>query len=405
MSDLANLSIHELPGIESQTVHSLTKEQEHKLISEIQSLYREALGELGNAPQVLKTLSHLQEYISGQNASLSVVMNRGDLTPAALHDKFDSLVSQADLLIQNQGDKVSFAKEEGAVIFKQFGFTTAVVDYIGMHYCSLVNSGAISGEAEQLSSAKIESLLGKLQPLRDHLFALEDPLLVTAVRARVPRLLASQGKGVFLDDLLQEARQSLFVALHRFDPSKGCCFHTFADDWIGKAVYDEFYNRSHLIRIPEWVGDVLLKAKRSRHDNESISEQLIQRTENSNLIEAAKRAIAPVYFSSPVAAGDSIETIGDNIPDENSELEELDAELFIRNQKAVLEEIRNNLDGRDYSILAMRNGLNGCEPQDFNSIGDTFGIPAGTARQIHRRALDKALSIAAKYRDKLGPDL
>ena len=402
--NMTEMSKDDIAVSNNRGLHGLTKEEENIIISDIQSLYRKALSELQKAPYILKTLGHLSECVHERGVSLSLIMNRGELNPAALREKFDSLISEAGCIIDASLVNAEENTSDSAAFFAQFGFTTAVVDYIGLPYCNLANSGEISDSNAKRSAEVIGSLLDEIQPLRDKLFALEEPLLISSVCSRVPQIKAGSGRGVLLEDLLQEARQSLFVSLHRFDPSKGYYFHTFADDWIGKAVFEELYNRSHLIRIPEWVGDALVKANRASQNDFSAA-QFANKAETSDLIEAAKIAIAPVLFSTPVSAEDSIETIGDIIPDKSELIEELDAEPFLRNQRALLDEIRSNLGQRDYKILEMRNGLNGNEPQDFNSIAESIGIPAGTARQIHRRALDKALVIAAKYKDKLGIDL
>ena len=67
------------------------------------------------------------------------------------------------------------------------------------------------------------------------------------------------GRGVRLEDLVQEGNYGLLKAIEHFDPEKGNRFSTYAVWWIRQALIRAIQNHSRTIRIPSHVHDTLLK--------------------------------------------------------------------------------------------------------------------------------------------------
>lgn len=60
-----------------------------------------------------------------------------------------------------------------------------------------------------------------------------------------------QGKGVDLQDLIQDANENgLFHAINKFDPNKGYKFSTYATWWIRQSLQRSVMNNGRTIRIP-----------------------------------------------------------------------------------------------------------------------------------------------------------
>ncbi len=387
-------------------VKGLNREQERALIESIHKIYGAALSELSQAPGVLKTLPHLVDCVEDRGISLSLIMHRGGLSPFELREKFEQLIIEADLEQQaSEKNETQHMTQHSGDIFKKFGFTTAVVDLLGGHYCDLFKQGSLPSYANT-SYLKLNSLMQELQPLRDLLFSHEERFLVSSVKSRIPTLKGSSKDPLMIDDLYQEARKSLFVALHKFDPRSGNLFHTFADDWIGKAVFDGIAENRQTIRIPKGINERLVSENKMNRDG-----AIIDLTTNSmpadETLERAKRALRPISFSSARAVDDTdgLENFGDFIADP-SELEyQSDLDFYDSKRKEILEKLKTTLTDREYGVLAARSGVEDGEVKEFSEIADSLGIPSGTARQIYRRALQKALATVAGSLDTLGLDV
>jgi RNA polymerase primary sigma factor len=211
-------------------------------------------------------------------------------------------------------------------------------------------------------------------------------------------------KNVDFSDLMQEARQSIVTALHRFDPDRGNYFHTYADGWIGKAVSEELAASRSIIRVPDWALESLSKGAVKR-DREAIFNPDPLDNPNSDALDRARLALNPILLSTPVAQsaddGGST-TLAETLSVEKDQQFDSDVEYYSKNRELVFNRIAEVLEPREFRVISMRSGLNGDQPADFKSIADELGVAPGTVRQVHRRALQKILAVVSGFEDKVG---
>lgn len=75
-----------------------------------------------------------------------------------------------------------------------------------------------------------------------------------------------QGKGLELDDLIQEANLGLLRAAEKFDPELGFAFMTYADSWLHLFADDGVINHSRTVRIPKHVHRQFRRILRAEND-------------------------------------------------------------------------------------------------------------------------------------------
>lgn len=68
-----------------------------------------------------------------------------------------------------------------------------------------------------------------------------------------------RGRGIPMEDLIQEANLGLVKAVDRFDPDNGVRFSTYADYWIKKAINEALHDRGRAIRIPNNTSNFIAK--------------------------------------------------------------------------------------------------------------------------------------------------
>src|SRR6202007_2271953 len=74
------------------------------------------------------------------------------------------------------------------------------------------------------------------------------------------------GKGLALQDLIEEGNLGLLRAVQGFDPSVGSRFSTYASYWIKQSIKRALVNTAKPIRIPAYMVELLFKWRRMAAD-------------------------------------------------------------------------------------------------------------------------------------------
>ena len=71
------------------------------------------------------------------------------------------------------------------------------------------------------------------------------------------------GKGLSLQDLIEEGNLGLLRAVEGFDPAMGTRFSTYASYWIKQSIKRALINSAKTIRIPAYMVELLSKWRRA----------------------------------------------------------------------------------------------------------------------------------------------
>ncbi|HEY1067374.1 MAG TPA: sigma-70 family RNA polymerase sigma factor, partial [Pirellulales bacterium] len=71
------------------------------------------------------------------------------------------------------------------------------------------------------------------------------------------------GKGLALQDLIEEGNLGLLRAVEGFDPAIGTRFSTYASYWIKQSIKRSLVNTAKTIRIPAYMVELLSKWRRA----------------------------------------------------------------------------------------------------------------------------------------------
>jgi RNA polymerase primary sigma factor len=199
------------------------------------------------------------------------------------------------------------------------------------------------------------------------------------------------GRGLSFLDLIQEGNLGLMKAVERYDWRLGHRFSTYATWWIRQSVTRALADQARTIRVPAQVVDTINRMAR-------IERQLTQKLHRAptaeelgdamelkpEKIEHLKRVSQePVSLAAPV--GEDYTELGELIEDER--MMKPGEDMAERQRDTRVADLIADLPYRERTILELRYGLSGSQPQTLEEVGRKFGVTRERVRQIETRTL------------------
>ena len=202
------------------------------------------------------------------------------------------------------------------------------------------------------------------------------------------------GKGLSLQDLIEEGNLGLLRAVEGFDPAVGTRFSTYASYWIKQSIKRALINSAKTIRIPAYMVELLSKWRRA---SARLTEELGRTPTPEEVarvlglqkkkLPIIKKAIR-IYNSTPQTdQADTGWSLGEIVMDER--LKTPEDEMVEHDVLKQVREMLHLMDPREATVLRMRFGLDEHEPHTLKEIGENLGLTRERVRQIETEALGK----------------
>jgi RNA polymerase primary sigma factor len=202
------------------------------------------------------------------------------------------------------------------------------------------------------------------------------------------------GKGLGLQDLIEEGNLGLLRAVEGFDPSMNTRFSTYASYWIKQSIKRALVNTAKTIRIPAYMVELLAKWRRATSKltddlgrpptHEEVAKELGLPKKKLNIIKKAIRVYNSVPQTDAPETGWSIDEM---LMDGRSKSP--DMEMLETDDLTQVMQLLEKMDKREATVLKMRFGLDDEEPKTLKEIGECLGLTRERVRQIESEALSK----------------
>ena len=202
------------------------------------------------------------------------------------------------------------------------------------------------------------------------------------------------GKGLALQDLIEEGNLGLLRAVEGFDPAVGTRFSTYASYWIKQSIKRALVNTAKPIRIPAYMVELLFKWRRAAADlaegfgrPATVDEIAKELGLPKKKLAIVKKAIKVYNLVPQTDQPENGWSLGEMLMDERTKAPDVEM-VEADNLMLVLRRLEE-MDKREATVLRMRFGLNDLPPKTLKEIGESLGLTRERVRQIENEALGK----------------
>lgn len=204
------------------------------------------------------------------------------------------------------------------------------------------------------------------------------------------------GKGLNLEDLIEEGNLGLMRAVEGFDAGMETRFSTYASYWIKQSIRRAVMNNGKPIRLPAYMVSLLSKWRRA---SAVLADRLGRQPTPEEVGKALRLSRRKMEIVAQAIQINNLTHHAENADDENKQvLDDILTDDRGKGPEALMMEADDlervfdqldALDDRESAVIRMRFGLGDHEPMTLREVGESLGLTRERVRQLETLALRK----------------
>jgi RNA polymerase primary sigma factor len=225
---------------------------------------------------------------------------------------------------------------------------------------------------------------------RDHMVKANLRLVVNIARGYL-------GKGLCLEDLIEEGNLGLMRAVEGYDGTMETRFSTYASYWIKQSIRRAVMNQGKPIRLPAYMVSLLAKWKRV---HAGLTERLGRAPTPEEVGKALRLSKKKVGIVAKAIEVNNLTPHSEHPEDDGFALDDVltderskspDEMLIASDDLERIFHRLEELDDREASVIRMRFGLEPYAPMTLREVGENLGLTRERVRQLENLALVKLM--------------
>lgn len=220
-----------------------------------------------------------------------------------------------------------------------------------------------------------------------------DQLVLSNLRLVTHAAHSYQGRGLPLEDLIQDGNLGLMRAAEKFDFRRGFKFSTYASAWVKQSILRGLADTARLIRLPVHMVEKVNVLNRTWRELdtgrqqavsiEEVAERLLLTPDAARRLERLDRPVFHLEDCGSVDAPDTPDPLSilDPAADPLQSVE--DASLA-----TTIERMLADFDSKQRKVIILRFGL-GIDSMTLEEVGQVFNVTRERIRQIEAKAIKK----------------
>ncbi|AMV39021.1 RNA polymerase sigma factor RpoD/SigA [Planctomyces sp. SH-PL62] len=205
------------------------------------------------------------------------------------------------------------------------------------------------------------------------------------------------GKGLNIEDLIEEGNLGLMRAVEGFDGQMDTRFSTYASYWIKQSIRRAVMNNGKPIRLPAYMVSLLAKWKRA---SAILTERMGRQPTIEEVGKALKLSKKKIGIVAKAIRVNSLTHQLENSEDDKPILDDIltddrgkapeDQMIEADDLERVFDRL-DALDDREAAVVRMRFGLEPYDPMTLREVGEQLGLTRERVRQLENQALRKLI--------------
>jgi len=216
------------------------------------------------------------------------------------------------------------------------------------------------------------------------------------------------GKGLNLEDLIEEGNLGLMRAVEGFDGGMETRFSTYASYWIKQSIRRAVMNNGKPIRLPAYMVSLLSKWRRA---TAVLADRLGRTPTHEEVGKALRLSKKKIGIVAKAIRVNNLTPHSENLDEEGPALDDVLTDDRNKGAESQLIEADDldrifahldSLEDREATVIRMRFGLEAYAPMTLREVGENLGLTRERVRQLENQALQKLMHALAETGGQIG---